>query len=177
VAAAYLDSIRFDKNRPEYTQLKQNRINLRQFVFRIKNLTITNMGLIGTPSPRRKIKPVKTRVNVSSKIASDVKKLQLKELLQSLFRTPLKKKISKKTINRKKTNKKKKIRKTTAPPKPLQPFGEPDHIRITDKEYFSKLHSVKTHLSELFGTTLMLKYDYRTEKLFVHGTESDDFID
>ena len=59
--------------------------------------------------------------------------------------------------------------------------GECCTVRI-DKEYFSKLHSVKTQLSELFGdlkegTTLMVKYDYCSEKSFVHGTESDDFID
>jgi hypothetical protein len=71
------------------------------------------------------------------------------------------------------------LEETTAPPKPIQ--GGYDRLLITDEEYFAKLHSAKTLLSELFGdfkegTTLMLKYDFRTEKLFVHGTESDAFV-
>jgi hypothetical protein len=57
--------------------------------------------------------------------------------------------------------------------------GESSTVRI-DEKYFSKLHCVKTQLSELFynfkeGTR---NTDVEIRLLpFVHGTESDDFID
>jgi len=221
---SFLESLKFNKNRPEYIKLRQNRLNLDQFITRIKNMTVTNFGLIGTPSQEKPIKPMKTRADVASNIASDVKKLQLRDKKKARIdsehtKTTTEKEQPEEVLegekdegedglesdseyeqseevkyvgSKRQSNRNVKgnglpvssemsvvLEETTAPPPPLQ--GESCAVRI-DKEYFSKLHSVKTQLSELFGdfkegTTLMLKYDFLSEKLFVHGTESDDFID
>ncbi len=36
---SFLESLKFNKNRPEYIKLRQNRLNLDQFITRIKNMT------------------------------------------------------------------------------------------------------------------------------------------
>lgn len=70
------------------------------------------------------------------------------------------------------------LKETTLPPALLQ--GDPGFVRI-DPDFVGKLYTANKMLTELFGdfkegTTLLLKYDMMSERLYVHGNEGDDFV-